>query len=207
MSGIGEFVLGGMAGRLVPALQTPVEDIIYEVLDQRGMPTRAEVRDLKNRLEKLEGTITDLTTAIEGLRKELVAGQAAIDAARAVAGSAPSAASAVGSMDDRSASLGDSSARSCKVGDCDGPLRARGFCAKHYQQWKRGNLEGVVSPDGTTVDGAVRYRVDVEAAGQLVQTRYDGDEVIFFLPESGGRTLRARVDAVRVEERPPGMGG
>jgi hypothetical protein len=30
----------------------------------------------------------------------------------------------------------------CAVPGCTSPHRARGFCGKHYQQWKRGSLEG-----------------------------------------------------------------
>ncbi|MGB0641658.1 MAG: hypothetical protein ACPGTU_20160, partial [Myxococcota bacterium] len=28
----------------------------------------------------------------------------------------------------------------CKASGCDEPYRAKGFCARHYQQWKRGRL-------------------------------------------------------------------
>jgi hypothetical protein len=31
----------------------------------------------------------------------------------------------------------------CAVEGCDRPYRAHGFCAKHYQRWKRGTLEAV----------------------------------------------------------------
>jgi len=31
---------------------------------------------------------------------------------------------------------------SCKVTECDTKPRAKGFCAKHYQRWRRGTLEG-----------------------------------------------------------------
>lgn len=47
--------------------------------------------------------------------------------------------------------------RGCKVSDCDGAHRARGFCGRHYQMWKRGTLPGYVSPDGTvSFDGDER---------------------------------------------------
>jgi hypothetical protein len=28
----------------------------------------------------------------------------------------------------------------CRVPGCGAPLRAKGYCARHYQQWKRGTL-------------------------------------------------------------------
>jgi len=43
----------------------------------------------------------------------------------------------------------------------------------------------------------VTYMVDLAASGQVVETRYEGDEVIFLLPESDGRVIRAKVDDVR----------
>jgi hypothetical protein len=30
----------------------------------------------------------------------------------------------------------------CKVPDCDDPVRSKGFCARHYQKWRRGTLDG-----------------------------------------------------------------
>jgi hypothetical protein len=38
-------------------------------------------------------------------------------------------------------------ARICKVPGCTNKVRARGFCARHYQQWRRGTLEGFPNPD------------------------------------------------------------
>ena len=30
----------------------------------------------------------------------------------------------------------------CKVPGCNDPYRSKGFCGRHYQQWRRGRLEG-----------------------------------------------------------------
>ena len=35
----------------------------------------------------------------------------------------------------------------CRVDDCDRAPRAKGFCAKHYQRWRRGTLEGFPFPE------------------------------------------------------------
>lgn len=55
----------------------------------------------------------------------------------------------------------------CKVPGCNNPARARGFCARHYQRWRRGTLKGAyVSIDGDVdVNGTIR-RVDPELAGE-----------------------------------------
>ncbi len=36
----------------------------------------------------------------------------------------------------------------CKVPDCGAPVRSKGFCSAHYQQWRRGTLRGFVTLDG-----------------------------------------------------------
>ncbi len=34
----------------------------------------------------------------------------------------------------------------CRVSGCTGKVRAKSFCGKHYQQWRRGNLDGFPAP-------------------------------------------------------------
>lgn len=41
----------------------------------------------------------------------------------------------------------------CRHPGCDQPVRARGFCGSHYQQWRRGGLRGYVTIDGSVVIG------------------------------------------------------
>jgi hypothetical protein len=201
VSGFLGFLVGGLADRLIPILQTPVEDIIYEVLDQKGLPTRAEVRDLRNKLDRLEKTLGDLTTSFETLNDEV---GRALDAAERLADAAPAApaapktaaASAPAAAPTIKVKAGG---KVCKVDGCDNAVRAKGFCGKHYQKWKRGTLDGYVSADGTTIHEHVHYRVAESAAGQAVITRYEGDEVIFLLPERGGEEIRHKVNDVRID--------
>ncbi len=196
------FLFGNVADRLVPVLQTPVEDIIYEVLDQKGFPTRQEVRDLRNKLDRLEKSLENLTGALATLQTEVEqAGAAASDALERATSAAPAAkGKGKGKAKAAPKAAAGPASKTCKVGDCETGVRARGFCGKHYQKWKRGTLPGYVGAEGTTEHEAVVYLVDPAAAGQLVQTRYEGDEVIFLLPESDGRVIRAKVDDVRRDD-------
>ena len=196
------FLLGNVADRLVPVLQTPVEDIIYEVLDQKGFPTRQEVRELRSKLDRLEKSLENLTKALGTLQTEVEqAGAAAADAleraGRAEASPAGPAKASATKAAPKAAAKAAAGKKVCKVDGCDTHVRARGFCAKHYQKWKRGTLPGYVGSEGTTEHEAVTYMVDLAASGQVVETRYEGDEVIFLLPESDGRVIRAKVDDVR----------
>ncbi len=204
MSGLLGFVVGGVADRLVPVLQTPVEDIIYEVLDQKGLPTRSEVRDLRNKLDRLEKTLADLTASLGELKQS--AEKAADDAERAreaaesaaPAAKAPKAKAPVAAASPAPAAT-DASPSTCKVDDCGKAVRARGFCAAHYQRFKRSTLEGYVGSDGTTVHDEVRYTVGADFAGQPVLTSYEGDEVLFLLPQSDGKSLRLKVNDARID--------
>lgn len=202
MSGVLGFVIGGVADRLIPVLQTPVEDIIYEVLDQKGLPTRAEVRDLRNKLDRLEKTLTDLTSAFESLKEQ--ADKAADDAevareAAEAAGSSTAARKKAPVAAPKKKASAPAAEKACKIDDCGKSVRAKGFCAAHYQKFKRNTLDGFVNTDGSTISDNVRYRVGEEYAGQPVLTSYDGDEVLFLLPEAGGKSLRLKVNDVRID--------
>lgn len=48
------------------------------------------------------------------------------------------------------AAAASTAAAPCKVPDCADPARARGFCARHYQHWKRNRLPGFPNPEPGT---------------------------------------------------------
>ena len=191
-------ILGPIAERLIPVLQTPVEDIIYEVLDQKGLPTRAEVRDLRNKLDRLEKTLAELSGALEQLKGTVDGASQAAARAQEVAAAAPEPAKArKAKKATRPAAA--TSAAGCNVDGCEKGLRARGFCAAHYQKFKRGTLEGWVGSDGSTTHENVKYMVGAEYSGQPVETSYEGDDVLFFLPRSDGKRLTLKVNDVRID--------
>ena len=195
LGGIFSFVVGGVADRLFPVLQTPVEDIVYEVLDARELPSRQKVRELRNKVDTLEKTIGDLVTALEGMKAEV----AAVAAARAAAPAAPAAAPAkkAAAKAKPKSKPAVAGARVCKVPDCGGVIRAKGFCGKHYQKFKRNTLPGFVGTDGITVtDDGVRYAVAGASAGEAVGVALAGDEVVFTLADA---ELRASVADARLD--------
>lgn len=193
-------ILGPLAERLIPILQTPVEDIIYEVLDQKGLPTRAEVRDLRNKLDRLEKTLGELSGALDSLRTSVDdASEKAASAASAPSVEKPAAAKKAKAAPAKKAAAAASGGKVCRVDECEKPIRAKGFCGAHYQKFKRGTLGGWVGADGATTHEEVKYRVGSEYVGQPVETSYEGDDVLFFLPESGGKRLSLKVNDVRID--------
>ncbi len=199
MSGFLNFFVGGVAERLIPVLQTPVEDIIYEVLDQKGLPTRSEVRDLRNKLDRLEKTIGDLGGVLESLKDDVGRAADLADRARDAAEQGGGTTATKKAAAKAPAKKAAAKTRVCKVPDCEGTLRAKGFCGKHYQKFKRGTLDGFVGVDGRTIHANVQYRVSANHPGQVVVTSYEGDEVIFLLPESDGEVIRHKVNDVRID--------
>lgn len=65
----------------------------------------------------------------------------------------------------------------CKVPACDGTHRARGFCGKHYQLWRRDLLEGYVRFEGGVRFDGVLYDADTAFAGHPAKWQ-DGRVVI-----------------------------
>lgn len=54
----------------------------------------------------------------------------------------------------------------CRVPGCERSHRARGFCSPHYQQWRRGVLEGFVSPEGVALVGGLARTVGSRWSGE-----------------------------------------
>ena len=190
MGGLFSFVTGGVADRLFPILQTPVEDIVYEVLDARELPSRQKVRELRNKVDQLEKTVGDLVSALEGMKAEVVraVAEAEVPVQTPVAAPKPKAAPA---PKPKAAPKPQAAGRkTCKVSDCGGAIRAKGFCGKHYQKFKRNTLPGFVGTDAITVVDGVRYAVAGASAGEAVEVTFDGDEVVFVLADA---ELRAAV--------------
>lgn len=63
----------------------------------------------------------------------------------------------------------------CRVPGCGKPVKARGFCSRHYGQWYRGRLPGWVQADGLVrLEDGSRWRVDTSLAGEPVERGPDG---------------------------------
>ncbi len=196
MSTISNFLLANLAERLTPLLQTPVEDIVYEILDRKGLPTRSEIRDLKNRLERIDEEVKELTEQLARAREQAAAVKAAPAPAKAAEPKAAKPKAAKPKATKPKAAKAEPAAAEpaapkrrgrpprqgpppeCTAADCILPVRSKGLCAKHYQSWRRGRLEGFVSPDGFVLVDGKRVKLDKRYAGAPVTAKIAGAEVL-----------------------------
>jgi hypothetical protein len=121
-----DFFVNAMTDVLLPLLQRALEDAVYETLDTRQVPTRTDFKEVRNLVNNLRGQVTGTTNGIERIVARMSAIEARLDALEAKAVQPPTAAIP----------------KVCKVPDCADPFRSKGFCGRHYQQWRRGRLEG-----------------------------------------------------------------
>lgn len=182
-------LLSGPAAR---AVESPVREMVEEILASRSFAAPADVDALRRELEALRAgsgdetavKITALEQEVASLKKKLSMSMGALQAATAQIADAKRAAeealgtakkatqqatSALATAD--SAAQGarelvsapvaakapkatkatkatrpaapptEADPEHCTVPGCSNQHRARGYCAKHYQQWKRGTLE------------------------------------------------------------------
>lgn len=93
------------------------------------------------------------------------------------------AASIAQAMTTETAPLSAAAPADCKVAGCDQPVRARGFCSPHYQQWRRGTLKGFIPGDGTILVDGQSISLGTERAASAYEVR-DGEIWIDGVPVS-----------------------
>ena len=141
-----DFVAATVADAMLPWFRRPVEDVIYETIDKRQIPNRTDFKELRDLVNNLRGQLTGATGGVKRLAEaiddiedqmqSLETRTATLEAAIARLEAAQAARPSVPAV-----------ARTCKVPGCGGKLRAKGFCAVHYQRWRRGTLEGFPPPE------------------------------------------------------------
>lgn len=156
-----DFVAATVADAMLPWFRRPVEDVIYETIDRRQIPNRTdfkEIRDLVNNLrgqmtgatggvkrlaestEELEEQLDELSARLDALEARVVKAEA-LEARIAALEARPAVAASVAPIE-----TARTAKKVCKVDGCDKTVRAKGFCAVHYQRWRRGTLEGFPAP-------------------------------------------------------------
>lgn len=166
--------LSGPAGRVLDA---PIREVVQEVIRDGGYASpaevdalRAEAGALKTRADALDARLRELDTLLDAARADAAAARDEASRAREAAATSEARANAsdarVFELEQRLASAPAAqvtrapadeptlkaapprAASPCKVTDCGDPVRSKGFCSAHYQQWRRGTLRGFVGQEG-----------------------------------------------------------
>ncbi len=200
-------VVAGPASRFVEA---PVRDIVDEVLRKHDLARpedvaalRGEVTRLTQELASMQTRLGDLLGNLEGLQSETASLRSAL--ANAQASSTPAAASAPLAVEDlpaaeeAPASEGPPSPKKrgrkslahlgCGIEGCKDEHRSKGFCAKHYQSWRRGNLEGYIGPEGLIGHDGGAWQVDQKHAGKAAAVDSSGKRAKVLVE---GKSVRAK---------------
>jgi hypothetical protein len=167
-----DFITATIADAIAPSFKRPVEDIIYETLDRRQIPTRTDFKELRdiinnlrsqttgstNGIKKLKEGLDDIEESFCGLETNLVDLTNAVENMKLqnqfLKDSLSEILHRIGLLEKGSppktinVSKNSPGQEECRVGDCNSPQRAWGFCAPHYAKWRRGTLLGFVPYDG-----------------------------------------------------------
>ena len=154
-----DFVAATVADAMLPWFRRPVEDVIYETIDKRQIPNRTDFKEIRDLVNNLRGQMTGATGGVkrlaettDDLEEQLDALEARVTALVARLEKAEALEARVAALESRKPEVTATptpspGARVCKVDGCNKKVRAKGFCAAHYQQWRRGTLEGYPPPE------------------------------------------------------------
>jgi len=163
MSTSRDFVVSTLADTLLPLFRRSFEDVVYETLDKRAVPTRADFKDLRDLADGLRGQVSGAVNGVGRLADERSKTQTQLDAIVArldaidarldrlsdgqipVAKKAPTRKAAPRKAAPQKAApkkRATNTQKKCQVRGCKDSVRSKGFCSRHYQSWRRGRLEG-----------------------------------------------------------------
>jgi hypothetical protein len=127
MSTTRDFITSTLTDMLLPLFRRSTEDAVYETLDKRQVPTRTDFKEVRDLVNSLRGQVTGTTNGIERIVARIEELEARVVAA------------------EQQSAQAITHDRNCKVSGCTDPYRSKGFCGRHYQQWRRGRLDGFPS--------------------------------------------------------------
>lgn len=71
MGVLGNYVYSSFSDGILPYLREPVEEVFEAVVQHKGLPTRQDFRDLRNRVDMLDYHTKEATRTLHELRSRL----------------------------------------------------------------------------------------------------------------------------------------
>ena len=71
MGVVSTYVLSSLSDGVLPYLREPVEKVFAGVVQHKGLPTRQDFRDLRNRVDMLDYRAREVTKVLHELKGEL----------------------------------------------------------------------------------------------------------------------------------------
>jgi len=68
MGVIRSYIFSSLNDGVIPHLREPVEDVFDKVVKQKGLPTRQDFRDLRNRIDMLDFSTREATRLLNEVR-------------------------------------------------------------------------------------------------------------------------------------------
>ena len=65
-----DFIAASIADAFLPAFRRPIEDIIYETLDRRQIPTRTDFKELRDLVNTLRGQVNSALQSVRTLAEQ-----------------------------------------------------------------------------------------------------------------------------------------
>ena len=129
------------ARRVVDA---PVRSLVDQALDERQVPSPAEVSRLRAELAERDAALAALGERVDALGRQLEA------------------------LEEENRRLRTPPAAPCRVDACGAVSSGGAFCVAHDTAWRGGELDGYVGPDGQVRHDGRILRVQSGLAGQPV---------------------------------------
>jgi len=67
------YVSSSFSDGMIPHLRSGVENIFTEVVERKGIPTREDFRELKNRVDMLDYSAREVTRSLNELKSQMTA--------------------------------------------------------------------------------------------------------------------------------------
>lgn len=66
-----DFIMATIADAMTPTFRRPMEDLIYETLDRRQIPTRTDFKELRDLVNNLRGQVSGSVQSVRALHSKL----------------------------------------------------------------------------------------------------------------------------------------